>query len=165
MKCSFGHRHREMGAFFSCMAWRAIPGPLSKRKRRLARKQSSLSGKESAQGCLPMKFGERTRNCSPGQAGKEGPHLAMTVGFCKQRALPHGKGALCACLDAARQGGWCVACAGLLHRHRGLGEDEQVRTLVTELPPDMRESWTQGLCLEDCGFGRGLSLLNCVWCN
>ena len=28
-------RHREMRAFFSCLAWRAIPGPLSKRKRRL----------------------------------------------------------------------------------------------------------------------------------
>ena len=26
---------RELRAFFSCMAWRAIPGPLSKRKRRL----------------------------------------------------------------------------------------------------------------------------------
>ena len=23
----------------------------------------------------PVKFGERTRDCSPGQAGKEGPHL------------------------------------------------------------------------------------------
>ena len=28
-------RPRELRAFFSCMAWRAIPGPLSKRKRRL----------------------------------------------------------------------------------------------------------------------------------
>ena len=28
-----------------------------------------------------MKFGERTRDCSPGQAGKEVPNLAMTVGF------------------------------------------------------------------------------------
>ena len=27
--------NREPRAFFSCMAWRAIPGPLSKRKRRL----------------------------------------------------------------------------------------------------------------------------------
>ena len=27
--------HRELRAFFSCMAWRAIPGPLSKRKRRV----------------------------------------------------------------------------------------------------------------------------------
>ena len=27
----------------------------------------------------PVKFGERTRNCSPGQAGKEVPNLAMTV--------------------------------------------------------------------------------------
>ena len=26
----------------------------------------------------PLQFGERTRDCSPGQAGKEGPHLAMT---------------------------------------------------------------------------------------
>ena len=28
-------RHREMRAFFSCLAWRAIPSPLSKLKRRL----------------------------------------------------------------------------------------------------------------------------------
>ena len=28
-------RPRELRAFFSCMAWRAISGPLSKRKRRL----------------------------------------------------------------------------------------------------------------------------------
>ena len=28
-------RHHEMRAFFSCMAWRAIPSPLSKLKRRL----------------------------------------------------------------------------------------------------------------------------------
>ena len=26
----------------------------------------------------PLQFGERTRDCSPGQAGKEGPHLAMS---------------------------------------------------------------------------------------
>ena len=26
----------------------------------------------------PLQFGERTRDCSPGQAGKGGPHLAMT---------------------------------------------------------------------------------------
>ena len=26
----------------------------------------------------PLQFGERTRDCSPGQAGKKGPHLAMT---------------------------------------------------------------------------------------
>ena len=26
----------------------------------------------------PVKFGERTRDCSPGQAGKEGPHLSLT---------------------------------------------------------------------------------------
>ena len=31
----FHPRPRELRAFFSCMAWRAIPGPLSKRKRRL----------------------------------------------------------------------------------------------------------------------------------
>ena len=30
----------------------------------------------------PMKFGERTRNCSPGQAGKEGPHLSLTGASC-----------------------------------------------------------------------------------
>ena len=26
----------------------------------------------------PVEFGERIRDCSPGHAGKEGPHLAMT---------------------------------------------------------------------------------------
>ena len=30
----------------------------------------------------PVKFGERTRNCSPGQAGKEGPHLSLTGASC-----------------------------------------------------------------------------------
>ena len=30
----------------------------------------------------PVKFGERTWDCSPGHAGKDGPHLAMTEGFC-----------------------------------------------------------------------------------
>ena len=27
----------------------------------------------------PLPFGERTRDCSPGHAGKGGPHLEMTV--------------------------------------------------------------------------------------
>ena len=30
----------------------------------------------------PVKFGERTRDCSPGQAGKEGPHLSLTGASC-----------------------------------------------------------------------------------
>ena len=30
----------------------------------------------------PVTFGERTRNCSPGQAGKEGPHLSLTGASC-----------------------------------------------------------------------------------
>ena len=29
------HRHREIGDFFSCLTWRAIPGPLSKLHRRI----------------------------------------------------------------------------------------------------------------------------------
>ena len=29
----------------------------------------------------PVEFGERTRECSPGHAGKEGPHLEMTGGL------------------------------------------------------------------------------------
>ena len=37
---------------------------------------SALKGVEP-----PLPFGERTRDCSPGQAGKEGPHLAMTGGL------------------------------------------------------------------------------------
>ena len=28
-----------------------------------------------------MEFGERTQDCSPGHAGKEGPHLAMTGAY------------------------------------------------------------------------------------
>ena len=38
----------------------------------------------------PVEFGERTRDCSLGHAGKEGPHLAMTgrlVGFLKVQCL------------------------------------------------------------------------------
>ena len=30
----------------------------------------------------PVKFGERTWDCSPGHAGKDGPHLVMTEGSC-----------------------------------------------------------------------------------
>ena len=26
----------------------------------------------------PVEIGERTRDCSPGHAGKEGPHIVMT---------------------------------------------------------------------------------------
>ena len=44
--------HRELRAFFSCMAWRAIPGTLSKRKRRL----DSL---EAAQGLQEIRVATR----------------------------------------------------------------------------------------------------------
>ena len=37
---------------------------------------SPLSGLKGVK--PPVEFGERTRDCSPGYAGKEGPHLAMT---------------------------------------------------------------------------------------
>ena len=37
---------------------------------------SPLSGLKGVK--PPLQFGERTRDCSPGHAGKEGPHLAMT---------------------------------------------------------------------------------------
>ena len=37
---------------------------------------SSLSGLKGVK--PPLQFGERTRHCSPGQAGKEGPRLART---------------------------------------------------------------------------------------
>ena len=43
----------------------------------------------------PVKFGERTRDCSPGQAGKEGPHLSLTgasCGFSRTAALLGPKG-------------------------------------------------------------------------
>ena len=30
----------------------------------------------------PVEFGERTQDCSPGHAGKEDPHLAMTGASC-----------------------------------------------------------------------------------
>ena len=51
---------------------------------------SPLSGLKGVE--PPLQFGERTRDCSPGQAGKEGPHLAMTGashGF-PQAAAPMG---------------------------------------------------------------------------
>ena len=41
---------------------------------------SPLSGLKGVQPPLP--FGERTWDCSPGHAGKDGPHLAMTEGSC-----------------------------------------------------------------------------------
>ena len=61
-------RSRELRAFFSCMAWRAIPGPLSKRKRRLdsleaaqgaprhrvaSREESGVLGFPSRRGLIP----------------------------------------------------------------------------------------------------------------
>ena len=44
--CVLPRSAREDGvrAFFSCMAWRAIPGPLSKRKRRLDSLEASGAG-------------------------------------------------------------------------------------------------------------------------
>ena len=48
-------RPRELRAFFSCMAWRAISGPLSKRKRRL----DSL---EAAQGATRDRVATREEN-------------------------------------------------------------------------------------------------------
>ena len=49
--------------------------PLSSRVATLV-SWSPLSGLKGVQPPLP--FGERTRDCSPGHAGKEGPHLART---------------------------------------------------------------------------------------
>ena len=58
---------------------------------RLEGKQSTLLSSQVATGISwsplsglkgvkpPVKFGEKTRDCSPGQAGKEVPNLAMTV--------------------------------------------------------------------------------------
>ena len=40
---------------------------------------SPLSGLKGVQPPLP--FGERTRDCSPGHAGKEGPQLARTGAY------------------------------------------------------------------------------------
>ena len=41
---------------------------------------SPLSGLQGVK--PPVEFGERTWDCSPGHAGKDGPHLAMTEGSC-----------------------------------------------------------------------------------
>ena len=41
---------------------------------------SPLSGVKGVK--PPVEFGERTRDCSLGHAGKEGPHLAMTGASC-----------------------------------------------------------------------------------
>ena len=40
---------------------------------------SPLSGLKGVK--PPVEFGERTRDCAPGHAGKEGPHLTMTGGL------------------------------------------------------------------------------------
>ena len=40
---------------------------------------SPLSGLKGVK--PPVEFGERTRDCCPGHAGKEGPHLTMTGAF------------------------------------------------------------------------------------
>ena len=41
---------------------------------------SPLSGLKGVK--PPVKFGEKTRDYSPGQAGKEGPHLSLTGASC-----------------------------------------------------------------------------------
>ena len=41
---------------------------------------SPLSGLKGVK--PPLQFGERTRDCSPGHAGKEGPHIVMTEASC-----------------------------------------------------------------------------------
>ena len=40
----------------------------------------------------PVKFRERTRDCSPSHAGKEGPHLAMTGGSVLLPVVPSSSG-------------------------------------------------------------------------
>ena len=42
-------RHREMRAFFSCLAWRAMPSPLSKLKRRLDSLWAQVANAEDAE--------------------------------------------------------------------------------------------------------------------
>ena len=39
----------------------------------------------------PLPFGERTRDCSPGQAGKEGPHLALEEGMAIHSSILAGR--------------------------------------------------------------------------
>ena len=105
-------RPHELRAFFSCLAWRAIPS-LHAWEEEMATHSSILAwriprtgepgrlpsmGSHSprilawripmdrgawwatvrgvAKSQTPLPFGERTRDCSPGHAGKEGPQLA-----------------------------------------------------------------------------------------
>ena len=61
-------RPRELRAFFSCMAWRAIPGPLSNRKRRLRRGCGGhVRALEGRSGQLPQ--GIQAAPCWPGSRG------------------------------------------------------------------------------------------------
>ena len=87
----------------------------------------------------PVKFGERTRNCSPGQAGKEGPHLSLTgasCGFSRTAApvwvfsrgtMEYSGSLLCGTREVS-----FPACgegsASLLWRHgRGIGHQETLK--------------------------------------
>ena len=74
----------------------------------------------------PVKFGERTWDCSPGHAGKDGPHLAMTEGSCGfSRTAAPGKSGLHARGEGERvlalesREGTTLGARPELHRHRG----------------------------------------------
>ena len=68
--------HRELRAFFSCMAWRAIPGHLSKRKRRLAERRSAGMGQMSGT-CVQ---GMRQCACAHKCQGVEASRCSLTRG-------------------------------------------------------------------------------------
>ena len=66
---------RELRAFFSCMAWRAIPGPFSKRKRRLdsleAAQGSPRDPRRDSRGERSTWLPFETRPDSPGEPGMQ----------------------------------------------------------------------------------------------
>ena len=72
--CSPGHAGKEGPHLVMTGVSGGISGAASRVATRIS--WSPLSGFKGVQ--PPLQFGERTRDCSPGQAGKEGPQLART---------------------------------------------------------------------------------------
>ena len=88
----------------------------------------------------PVEFGERTRDCSLGHAGNEGPHLPMTwesrsfspvaapvSGF--SRGMTASSGSLsCAAREVKSPMQWARGCLSLLSSHgRGIGPQDALK--------------------------------------
>ena len=140
----------------------------------------------------PLPFGERTRDCSPGHAGKEGPRLAMTGaygGFSRAAASVWGfsrgtTGSSGSLSYGAREVRSPCAWQGVrVISIESWKQNRASRHVEVGLSRSFshcgRKPWVPSTCAGDlmellrvplrsqgyCGVGRGLSGLHWVWCN